>query len=81
MSALVDACLRWGDVLADLDAAKDAVEREAEKLHRMVPVRAIARDVGLSTCTVSEFFRGQLTVGVDNALKLAESAERFQVQT
>ena len=80
MSALVNACLQLEAAQNLLERAKDSVEREAQKFRGKVPVRAVARETGLSACTVSNFYRGRLVVSAENALKLAQIAERFQVR-
>ena len=70
------AVMRYAALRQDLLEAQAVIEIEAARFHGIVPVRAIARETGLSACTVSDFFRGRLKVSAANALRLARIAER-----
>lgn len=53
------------------DMARLEIEEELASWHGRVPVREIARETGLSAATISNVFRGRLTVSLDNVERIA----------
>jgi hypothetical protein len=67
---IADAVKAWDIAEWDLKKAKHDIETIAQRFHGRVPVRAIARQTGLSPATVSDFFRGRLKVSREHARQL-----------
>lgn len=53
------------------DMARLEIENELVAWHGRVPVREIARETGLSAATISNVFRGRLSVSLDNVERIA----------